>query len=396
MTAPQASNPDPGVLKQARERRGLSQTDVARLIGVPANDRNQIGRWERGSHSPQPHYQRRLWALFPELAPDGWAEVNRRAFLDVLSASGMVMADTTTSLIAGPMVGAKQPASLAPTADAGMLTLEARRLDDQLGGARIWPLAHRLPGLALALGDTRSAADAAQLCGWLCLDLGRIDHARVWLGRAHELAKAAGDRSLDAYVLGHQAVLNLHDERPQWAARAAVAAQAARGAPPGLRSWLATVEAESHPALGDEQAALASLEQAAMLLPHHDPAEAPSWLYFFGRWDLTQVEGTANLRLGRTTQARAAVQETLASTPGFVRERAVHLATLAGTHAVDSEYGEAARIAGEALQLALATGSVRGVRRVRWVAARLEGQAAEELQAQLAGRDSDWRAQRLR
>jgi tetratricopeptide (TPR) repeat protein len=379
---------DPGALKRARTRRGMSQTDVARLIGVPANDRNQIGRWERGSHQPQPHYQRRLWALFPELAPDAWTDVDRRAFLDVLGASSMVLADATTNLIVGPMTRAKQPATLASAADVATLTLEARRLDDQLGGARTWPLAHRLPGLALALDDTGAAADASQLCGWLCLDLGRIDHARVWLSHAQELAKAAGDRSLAAYVLGHQAVLNLHDDRPRWAARAAVAAtQAARSAPPGLRSWLATVEAESHAAIGEERAALASLEQAARLLPHHDPAEAPNWLYFFGRWDLTQVEGTANLRLGRTSQARAAVQETLASTPGFIRERAVHLATLAGTYAVDKESDEAARIAGEALKLAQATGSDRGVRRVRWVAARLEGQAATDLQAQLAGKD---------
>jgi len=387
MTLPSGSTPDagPGALKRARERRGLSQTDVARLLGVPGNDRNQIGRWERGSHRPQPHYQRRLWALFPELAPDWWADVNRRAFLEALGTSGMVMADTTTSLIAGPMTDARQPARVASTADIGALTLEARRLDDQLGGARIWPLAHRLSGLALALGDTRSAADASQLCGWLCLDLGRVDHARVWLGRAHELARTAEDRSLAAYVLGHQAVLNLHDERPRWAARAAAAAtQAARGTVPGLRAWLATVEAESHAALGDERASLASLEQAARLLPHHDPAEAPSWLYFFGHWDLTQVEGTANLRLGRAGQARAAVEETLAATPGFVRERAVHLATLAGTYAVNKEHDQAARIAGEALRLARATGSVRGVRRVRWVAARLEGPAAVDLQAQLA------------
>ena len=81
-----APDPDPDALKWARERRGLSQTDVARLLGVPAADRNQVARWEHGAHTPQLHYQRRLWALFPELAPDGEADMERRAFLGLFGA----------------------------------------------------------------------------------------------------------------------------------------------------------------------------------------------------------------------------------------------------------------------------------------------------------------------
>jgi hypothetical protein len=57
MGTPPAPDPDPDALKRARERRGLSQTDVARLLGVPAADRNQVARWEHGAHTPQLHYQ---------------------------------------------------------------------------------------------------------------------------------------------------------------------------------------------------------------------------------------------------------------------------------------------------------------------------------------------------
>jgi DNA-binding XRE family transcriptional regulator len=384
-----APDPDPEALKRARERRGLSQTDVARLLGVPAADRNQVARWERGTHAPQLHYQRRLWALFPELAPDGGADVERRAFLGILGATGAVVAADATRPVPDLSGRAGQrslsEASIASGADIGTLILEARKLDDQLGGARVWPLAHRLPAIALGMGDTRAAADAAQLCGWLCFDMDRVDHARAWLDRAQELARAAGDRSLFAYATGYHAILDLYGKHPRRAVRAAVAAvQAARTAPPGVRSWLATVMAESHAAHGDEPAALASLEQAALLLPQHHPDDAPRWLYFLSRGDLTQVEGTANLRLGRTRQARAAIQETLASTPGFVRERALHLATLARVHAIDGEDDGAARVGGEALRVARATGSARGVRRVRQVAAALEGRVAEELREQLA------------
>jgi tetratricopeptide (TPR) repeat protein len=389
MGTPPAPDPDPDALKRARELRGLSQTDVARLLGVPAADRNQVARWERGTHTPQLHYQRRLWVLFPELAPDGGADVERRAFLGILGATGAVVAGNATTPLplsaAGPR-RSRNEASIAAGVDIGALILEARRLDDQLGGARVWPLAHRLPTIALEMGDTRAAASAAQLCGWLCFDMDRVDHARGWINHAQELARAAGDHPLLAYATGYHAILDLYGEHPRRAIRAAEAAgRAARAAPAGVRAWLATVQAESLAALGDERAALATLEQAARLLPQHQPAEAPRWLYFLGRWDLTQVEGTANLRLGRTRQARAAIHETLASTPGFVRERAVHFATLARTHAVDRDYDEAARVGGEALTMARATGSARGVRRVRQVAASLQGPAAEELRDQLAG-----------
>jgi hypothetical protein len=115
----------------------------------------------------------------------------------------------------------------------------------------------------------------------------------------------------------------------------------------------------------------------------HHPAEAPPWLYFLGRGDLSQAEATANLRLGHTRQALAAVHETLASTPGFIRERALHLTTLARILAADREHDEAGRIAAEALRVARATGSARGVQRVRALVANLEGPAATELRAQL-------------
>lgn len=396
MGTPPAPDPDPDALKRARERRGLSQTDVARLLGVPAADRNQVARWEHGTHTPQLHYQRRLWALFPELAPDGGTDVERRAFLGIFGTTGAVLAADATSPLREPPGRTGQrslsEASIPSGVDIGALILEARKLDDQLGGARVWPLAHRLPAIALGMGDIGAAADAAQLCGWLCFDMDRLDHARGWLNRAQELARAAGDRSLLAYANGYHAILDLYGKHPRRAIRAALAAvQTARAAPPGVRSWLATVQAESHAAIGDERATLASLEQAALLLPQHHPDDAPRWLYFLSRGDLTQVEGTANLRLGRTRQARAAIHETLASTPGFLRERALHLAALARAHAIDREYDEGARVAEEALRVARATGSARGVRRVRQAAAALEGRAAEELREQLA---DEWNTRR--
>ena len=48
-------------LQHERQRRGLSQRDLARQLGVPAST---ISRWERGKDVPGPYYQQRLHALF--------------------------------------------------------------------------------------------------------------------------------------------------------------------------------------------------------------------------------------------------------------------------------------------------------------------------------------------
>lgn len=48
-------------LQYERQRRGLSQRDLARQLGVPAST---ISRWERGKDVPGPYHQQRLHALF--------------------------------------------------------------------------------------------------------------------------------------------------------------------------------------------------------------------------------------------------------------------------------------------------------------------------------------------
>jgi transcriptional regulator with XRE-family HTH domain len=50
-------------LQHERQRRGLSQRDLARHLGVSAS---AISRWERGKDVPGPYYQQRLRALFEE------------------------------------------------------------------------------------------------------------------------------------------------------------------------------------------------------------------------------------------------------------------------------------------------------------------------------------------
>ena len=65
---------DPGALRAARERAGLTQHQLARLVGVAGGER--VSRWELGTSEPRPEinipksYKTRLPAFWPNL-PDG-------------------------------------------------------------------------------------------------------------------------------------------------------------------------------------------------------------------------------------------------------------------------------------------------------------------------------------
>ena len=50
-------------IQHERQRRGLSQRDLARHLGVPAS---RISRWERGKDVPGPYHQHRLRSLFEQ------------------------------------------------------------------------------------------------------------------------------------------------------------------------------------------------------------------------------------------------------------------------------------------------------------------------------------------
>src|SRR6266516_1482557 len=54
-------------LRRERERRGLSQEDVAEKIGTTAKI---VGRWERGESMPRPYYRQKLIELFEKSAEE--------------------------------------------------------------------------------------------------------------------------------------------------------------------------------------------------------------------------------------------------------------------------------------------------------------------------------------
>jgi hypothetical protein len=158
-------------------------------------------------------------------------------------------------------------------------TQNIRLLDRRLGGAAIHlqATAHveqldRLLRFALPGAHREAAADelgqAAALAGWQALNMGKLHDA--W--RLHEVAKAAARESESpaglSYATAQQAYVLLDAGRSTEAFEliSAIRRQAGTRVPPALRAWLSAAEGEVLAHLGDRDAALCTLDQAAAVL----------------------------------------------------------------------------------------------------------------------------------
>lgn len=191
--------------------------------------------------------------------------------------------------------------------DAGLVELlrgqtqSIRLLDRRLGGTAIYQQASahvdQIEGLvrfAVPSPHREAAADelgqAAALAGWQALDMGRLDDS--W--RLHEVAVAAARESGRpaglAYARAQQAYVLLDAGRPVEALPLVIAArqQAGSAVPLVLRAWLHAAEGEVHAVLGERNAALRALDDAAAALPAHQADDGLPFLMLdaghLGRW----------------------------------------------------------------------------------------------------------------
>lgn len=94
--------------------------------------------------------------------------------------------------------------------------------------------------------------------------------------------------------------------------------------------------------------------------------EDPAWMYEFDYARLLALTGACYERLGKTAAAERTLREALeALGPKRTRRRAEVLVDLARVRAGQQNAEEAAGLAGEALKIAVETGSTAGIQRVR-------------------------------
>ncbi|MGH3906641.1 MAG: hypothetical protein ACRDTE_21055 [Pseudonocardiaceae bacterium] len=228
-----------------------------------------------------------------------------------------------------------------------------------LGGTQRLPLRRRLAAIA---GETAGHA------AWLFHDLGDQHSAARYYAVAEVATRQAGDPALGAYVRGFRSLVMGSQGQAREAlglARGGVEV-AERSATATTRAWLTGLEAQALASVGDRKSCGDALRRADTALGQARPEEDPAWMYEFDHARLLALTGACYGRLGRTAAAERTLREALeAFGPKRTRRRAEVLVDLATVRAQQQDAEEATGLAGEALEIAVETGSTAGIQRVR-------------------------------
>jgi tetratricopeptide (TPR) repeat protein len=167
------------------------------------------------------------------------------------------------------------------------------RLDDEVGGARVLPLASGSLELLTQLvsratySDShatelrRSLAEVARLAGWVAFDAGHTDTASRYWRIAITAAREAGDRDYSAYAMAFLAFHAVDRKRdPTTALKLLQAAEEEASQDSPLRIVLAQWAVQPYGLLGEHREAQRSLIRADSLWERRNPENDPPWLYW--------------------------------------------------------------------------------------------------------------------
>lgn len=407
------------LLVRLRLARGLSQLRVAEKLcdasGMPTVSRHEVSRWEREERVPgsfwlswlavvldapleqleaaiatfrgrasdiatHPDTARRLW--LPPTAPDLFAALDHARIGDIRSLVHAWLAGPPDPPPSGPHIAgwASDPGD-----GTGRDLLDAqetqlgrlRRVDDLIGGLDLTGhIDRRLRDSIQALrkigraGNLRRralrvVAGYAHLAGWVHHDAGNYPAARRAYQVALQAAAAGKDRLLAAHVLGSLSYQSLAAGNPAEAmllARTGLAGIRGNGCAL-LRALLLhrVALAAAHSGHRSEaEVALAVAERATDRCP---PEPEPGWLYWLEETELTAMTGRCLAMLGRPLRAVSLLAR---QRPNIgPRTKALYQIWLTKSHLDLGEVEQACRIAGQALALAVSTGSVRAAEAMR-------------------------------
>lgn len=208
---------------------------------------------------------------------------------------------------------------------------------------------------------------ASRMAGWLSFDMSDYQGAWFYYEQARSAAHEARNSALGAYVLCNMSHLATWQGTSRLGIDHAVAAQgwAAQTDDAPLKAYAHQVAARAYAADG-QMRALDELEYAQDYIGHHD--EGVSIAHFNGRAQLTADQSRCHLLLDSPGKAAAAAQESLYyADTSFVRNRAFATLYLGRAHLQANEVAEAARVVGDAVELAMRNRSPRFVEELRQV-----------------------------
>lgn len=196
--------------------------------------------------------------------------------------------------------------------------------------------------------------------GWFSFNLNDVPSAASYYEDARTLAHEAGNVELSANALGYLSSLATSRGKSRIGIDHAVAAQqwVGRSDDMRLRALCADDAAQAYAADGQREACLAALDTAATALKRTaDQAPGPS--RYIEEVHLSK-RAKCHLALGDATQAADYAQQSLALLdPAYPRRVALTTVTLAQAYARSGEIDEAARLLGNAGELASRNSSVR-------------------------------------
>jgi transcriptional regulator with XRE-family HTH domain len=379
------------LIARMRLASGRSQLRIAELLcaaaGVPTVTRHEISRWEREERIPSSHWLRWLAVVL-----DTPLDELERAAAVARGQRGELPSRYPPTDLRSPDEPALDPPSWPPVEVDGTSTgpriAVLRRMDDLVGGPDLTGLTGR--ELRSALRRLRSpdltgpqrrrllpaVAELAQLACWVAADAG--DPGAV--ERAHRVgmraALAAGAAPLAGHLMATLAHLNTGPDA-NGDSGMALARQGYRLARPRAsattRALLLHRVAFAAAHAGQRRACEQALASAERAFERRDPANDPSWVYWFDDAELTAMTGRCYAVLGRPRLAEPLLRAALDDRRIRLRPWALYAAWLAAVHLDSGQVEEAAGTARAALLTAVRVGSVRALRQVTALHSRLRG-----------------------
>ncbi|MBB5152501.1 tetratricopeptide (TPR) repeat protein [Saccharopolyspora phatthalungensis] len=252
-------------------------------------------------------------------------------------------------------------------------------LDGQHGGAELAPMAARLFRTAsgrLASGEYSQAierdfaavvAELGEVAGWLAFDALQHEQARSLNLESLHLARLAGDRDMELFLLGNMAMQAQETGRPRETLRT-VQLMETFNLSPRMRIMTGIRRARAAADLGDERA-FEVLHRAQSDLSSSVHRTEPSWAWWINATEVQSHEGGVWRAIGERSQAVDCYSAALESiAPRYRWGRFITGANLINALVEVADWPEAERIAAEVYTLASEVSSARAMHRIRTAA----------------------------
>jgi tetratricopeptide (TPR) repeat protein len=216
-------------------------------------------------------------------------------------------------------------------------------------------------------------SEASRQAGWLSFDLKQFDHAGYYYEDARALAHEAQNNGLGGFVLCEMSHLATWQGKPRIGIDHAVAAGqwADRTGDVRLRAYTADVAARAYAADGQRDACVSALDTAHTVLMAADE-QAPSYSTYDEAIHIS-IRGECHLKLGEADRTISYAQQSLKlADPSRTRFFAMTITDLTEAYVQCTEIDEAARLLGDAGDIAAGHSSVRLIERLEQTRAAMQ------------------------